>query len=148
MKELIIKVNGETLRLKFGFGFLMLLGERWSCKGPYETMNYFINGISGLIKIFENVGVNDVEKVKQLQDAGESFDVPFSEIEVLVDILELSAKAASTDMGMNRGDIADYIFENPSVMGEIIKTFFESMPKPEAEKPGKLEPGTGVPQNP
>jgi len=135
MKTILIKINGTTVTLKFGYGFLRLLSQHWGLTGPAAVLEKFLNAARPLLEIYQSV-VDDAEFDAKVA-SGKSVDLPFESIDNFVDVLIIAAKNQASDLAaLDSDSVAEYLFSNPETMGEMTRLFLESMPQ---VKPGDVQ---------
>jgi hypothetical protein len=147
-----IKINGTEITLKFGFGLLRLLGEKWGCTGPVDTINHFGKAVGALVGQLADLNITDVataEAVMQSLPATANLDIPFEILNVLTDVVVAAAQAQKGTVVPESDDVTEWMLENPQEMTEIITLFMQSMPqqRPEEEKKpaGTESPETTAP---
>jgi len=111
MKKLKLIVNGQEVELKFGYGLLRLLSEKWK-----------LNSLSEFFERISSIGGNG--------------DVTFDQLNIFGDIIE--AAAFNNGFVIDSDEAVEWLLTEPTNMAEIMKLFIVSMPKP-AEKKSEEE---------
>jgi len=119
MKTHVIEINGQKYQLRFGYGALAALGQRWKLKGPAAVADKISKAFDG------------AEDLKE--------DMPFDLIQVMAE-MTLSAIAAADPKaakGLKVADIGDLIFKSPDEFSVIFTAYAESItvntPAPEGK---------------
>lgn len=111
-----VEKNNRIHEFRFGYGCLRNLGIIWALDG--------VNEITTKMKgVFSNTS---------------SGGVGFSQVDLLIDIVESSIK---DNDGFNRDEWADFLLENPQLLIDLLREFVASMPKPQVNE----EPNLGKP---
>lgn len=153
MKTHQITINDTTITLKFGFGFLRLLGQKWNCEGPIAIINKFAMAVQSLTAMLAQNGITDVASVEALAQtlpADAKIDISFETIEVLADVVVAAAEAQKDTLVPDPDDVAEWLFEHPAEMSPIIELFMASMPQ-QRDEPKKMKGTANSPapvQNP
>lgn len=132
---MIITINDKNINLKFGFGFLRVIGAQWGCNGPVAITDTFFKAVGPMLEAAQKV---DIEKLDLSNPEAIAGELPFDTIDVLVDIVEAAAKYENNSIEVSRDDIAESIFQNPETMGLIIAEFLNSLPRVNKDNLGKL----------
>lgn len=110
-----VEKDNRIFEFRFGYGCLRKLGELWAIDAVQEI-------IEKMEKVFSNAAADG---------AG------FSQIDMLIDIVEASIKENDN---FDRDDWADFLLANPQNLIDILREFIASMPKPQPvqqQVPGK-----------
>lgn len=102
MLQVIIVVNGQEVVLKFGYGVLRRLSEKW--------------GVDSVTGVFEKFGA-----VASAEGATE-----FGQLNLFGDVVE--ASASNGGFIVSADDAVDVLLSNPEKMQEIVKCFVASLP--------------------
>jgi hypothetical protein len=125
-----ITVNNQSITLKFGYGFLRVLGDMWQCKGPVAVFEKFSIGASALVAQLDGLDVGDIAEADL---SGKTFDIPFEAVGVFTDIVQAAAQHGGNNAVLDEDETAQFLFENTAVMGNILQLFMDSMPKMKPE---------------
>lgn len=146
MKTHTITINGTAIELKFGFGFLRLLGDKWGCAGPVAVMAHFGGAIQGLADALASVNITDAataeEAVKKLP-ADTNIDIPFAAVDALTDVVTTAVQAQKSIVP-DADDVAQWMLENPEEMTAIVTLFMQSLP---VQRPAEKK-AAGAKENP
>ncbi|QQU04032.1 hypothetical protein [Myroides odoratus] len=108
MKVLKVVINGVEVELKFSYGLLRRLSEKW--------------GIDSISNFFEKIG-----------SVGQVEDISFSQLNVFGDIIEAAAKNAGEET-IDSDTAVEFLMGNPEVMADIMQAFMDSIPKVSEKK--------------
>lgn len=104
-----VEINGEKYPLKYGYGSIVLLGEKWGLPGYEEVL-------SKLASVFPEGG-----EIKM------KFDI----LEVIGDLILAGITNGGGDV--SKADIVDSVIENPEILVRVFEAFRSKLPQ---EKPG------------
>lgn len=103
MEQVVLEVDGKEIVLKFGYGVLRRLSEKW--------------GVDSVAGVFEKFGA-----VASVEDTTE-----FDQLNLFGDVVEASASNAG--FVITADSAVDVLLSNPEKMQEIVKCFVASLPK-------------------
>ncbi|KZE82895.1 hypothetical protein AV926_04925 [Myroides marinus] len=106
MNKLEIKIGNQVVELKFNFGVLRLLSEKW--------------GIQSVTDLFIKIG--------SLGDG----EVTMNKLSMFGDIVWAAAKKGGEEIDPD--DVVGVLLEQPEKMQEIMFEFMKSMPQPTEEQ--------------
>lgn len=101
-----LEKDNRIFEFSFGYGCLRKLGILWALDAVQDI-------IEKMEKVFSNTSAGSVG---------------FSQIDLLIDIVESSIKE---DDNFDRDKWADFLLENPQHLIDLLREFINSMPKPQ-----------------
>jgi len=113
MDEIILKLGKKSLKLKFGFKLLRLLGRRWNLPGVDEV----------------------VQKIAVLDSVDGK--LTFAQIDILEDILKAAVDCGGEKVDFEKFDIIDEFFKDPNALDNFKDALVNSLPKNEPQDQGK-----------
>lgn len=113
MNKIQIQVGDNVIELKFGYGVLRRLSEKWG-----------INSVQG---VFERFGsFQNKDEVEGEPEMG------FDQLNIFGDIVWAAALTAGFEVDAD--DAVDVLMADPGKMGEIVLEFMKSLPQPTEEQ--------------
>src|SRR5690606_15228370 len=98
-----LKIDKTTVELSFGMILFRDLGRRWN--------------LDSFGKVFLKLGI--IETVKD--------DVPIDVVDVLFDVIEVSAQVKDKDVSLDYNEVVNFILTTPDIVAKIIGELIKSM---------------------
>lgn len=130
MESLQLEIGGRIYVLRFGFGCLRVLSEKWECEGVQQTVNELLRRMSGL---------KELSPDQQILVPDFGADVPISAIEAFGEVTVAAVRFGSGER-LEVDDVCDHLLRQQDLPPKIMEAFIASLPKPNPDDAGKQFP--------